>query len=125
MVVAKKHNVLIVDDVPINIKILATMLKDEYQIIMATNGRDALEIVDLQDVALILLDVVMPEMDGYEVCKRLKSNQRTSKIPVFFISEVAEYKDQIKGLPYGAVGYIKKPFNSHEVIAKIKEHLTT
>lgn len=120
----RNERVLIVDDAPANIKILRQTLKDEVKISFATNGPEALKIA-LSDTPpdMILLDIMMPEMDGYEVCKRLKADIRTKNIPVIFITSKIDEADEIKGLEAGAVDYIAKPFSSAIVKARVRTHL--
>ena len=116
--------VLIVDDVPDNLKILRDTLEPKgYKIIVATNGKAALRAADRYLPNLILLDIVMPEMDGYEVCRRLKQNETTQHIPVIFITVMEEKKSVIKGFHVGAVDYITKPFEKEEVQLRVKTHL--
>lgn len=117
-----KETVLLVDDNPKNIKLLNLMLCDEYNILIATNGAKALELAT-QQPDLILLDIKMPGMDGYEVCKRLKSAPAISGIPVIFVTALHEPVDEIKGLSLGAVDYFTKPMNVAITLARIKNHL--
>lgn len=119
-----KRKVLIVDDTPENIHILMETLKDEYVIVAATNGVKALQIANTEPVPdIILLDIMMPGMDGYEVCARLKANDKTRDIPVIFITAKTEEKDEIKGFNLGAVDYITKPISPPKVKARVKSHL--
>ncbi|MDM8524068.1 response regulator [Desulfococcaceae bacterium HSG8] len=119
-----KQYILIVDDSPSNIKILAETLMSDYGISVATNGPDALEIVtSKRRFDLILLDIMMPEMDGYEVCRRLKNDESTFNIPIVFITAKTEEKDETKGFEIGAVDYITKPFNPVIVRARVRTHL--
>jgi len=116
--------VLIVDDSPVNIKFLGAALRDSYKVRFATTGEKALEIASSESPPdLILLDIVMPNMDGYEVCKRLKGNDRTRKIPVIFITAKGETEDETKGLELGAVDYIIKPFSLPIVKARVNTHV--
>lgn len=115
--------ILIVDDVPENIMILGNLLGDTYDIRFALNGRDALTMSAVGDVDMILLDVVMPDLDGYEVCRRLKEDERTANIPVIFITAMDETEDEASGLTAGAVDYITKPFSAPIVKARIKTHI--
>ena len=118
------QKILIVDDVPINITILGSVLKDEYEVKVATNGADALEIAMSDSPPdLILLDIMMPEMDGFEVCRRLKSSVRTHKIPVIFVTGLNSFTDEMKGFEIGAVDYIAKPISAPVVQARVKTHL--
>jgi DNA-binding response OmpR family regulator len=120
----KNVYILIVDDTPKNIQLLGTILKNiGYKIIVATNGLQALEILEKVKPDLILLDVMMPELDGYETCKRIKSNENLKDIPVIFLTAKTQPEDIVKGFELGAVDYIIKPFNSSELIARVKTHL--
>ncbi len=119
-----KPIVLIVDDDPINIKVLNTMLKADYEIIVALNGVQAFERINNDLIPdLILLDITMPDMDGYEVCINLKSSMETNDIPVIFITAMSDEEDEKKGLELGAADYITKPFHSAIVMARINNHL--
>ncbi|HEY7865645.1 MAG TPA: response regulator [Psychromonas sp.] len=118
-----KQKVLIVDDVIDNIKVLIDLLKPEYKIFFATNGEKALELAQNMAPDIILLDIVMPEMDGFEVCRKLKSNPITCDIPVIFISAMSDIGDETKGLEVGAVDYITKPISPAIVKARVKNHL--
>ncbi|OGQ96436.1 MAG: hypothetical protein A2521_08895 [Deltaproteobacteria bacterium RIFOXYD12_FULL_57_12] len=115
--------ILIVDDVLSNIQLLAIILQS-YTIKVASNGKKALEIAGSDDPPdLILLDIMMPDMDGYEVCTRLKNNPHTQGIPVVFIAGMREAADETRGLELGAVDYVTNPFNSAIVKARVKNHL--
>jgi adenylate cyclase len=117
--------ILVVDDTPANIQMLSSTLKDKgYQISVATNGRQALEVVARLRPHLILLDVMMPEMDGFETCRRLKESAATNDIPVIFLTARTETTDIVKGFEVGAVDYVAKPFNAHELLARVNTHLT-
>ena len=121
---ARKAVVLIVDDTPDNIALLTGLLKDKYRLIVATNGLRALEIVRAGLVPdLILLDVVMPKLDGYETCERLKSDLDTADIPVIFLTAKNEVSDEAVGFNLGAVDYITKPISPPIVLARIGTHL--
>ena len=115
--------VLIVDDSPTNVTILAEVLKNLYRIKVASNGMDALEIAHRELPDLILLDVMMPEMNGYEVCRQLKRSTRTRNITVIFITAKNTSDDEEEGLNLGAVDYIIKPFVIPIVKARIRNHL--
>jgi PleD family two-component response regulator len=109
--VKSSHTILIVDDVPMNIRSLAEGLKDEYSIQVASNGKRALEIATSDTPPdLILLDIIMPDLDGFAVCSRLKSDDRTQNIPVIFITSMETRESEVRGLEIGAVDYITKPF---------------
>lgn len=119
-----KAKILIVDDTPGNIHLLAETLKDEYAIMAATNGPKALQLCSReQKPDLVLLDVMMPEMDGHEVMRRLQADETTSPIPVVFVTAMSEDRDEEAGLSLGAVDYITKPFNPALVKARVKNHL--
>jgi putative two-component system response regulator len=119
----RKQTILIVDDEPGNIKILMELLKSDYQIRVANNGANALQIASSGDQPdLILLDIIMPGIDGYEVCKRLKADQHTQNIPVIFITAKGEVDDETRGFELGAVDYIAKPFKPVVVRARVKAH---
>lgn len=119
-----KKRILVVDDVPSNIGLLSEGLKGEYTIIAAKNGQMALERAFSENQPdLILLDINMPEMDGYQVCRSLKDDPNTRDIPVLFLSAMEEVQDKTKGFKLGAVDYITKPFDIMEVKARIETHL--
>lgn len=118
-----KHRILVVDDTPANIKILNEDLKKIYHISVAKCGLDALELAEQETPDLILLDIMMPEMDGYEVCRRLKSNKTTAKIPIIFVTAKSEDIDEQHGLSLGAIDYITKPFSIPVTKARIHNHL--
>jgi len=120
----KKPRVLIVDDTQGNIQILGTiLLKEGYQVNVARNGLQALSLVEKVIPDLILLDIMMPEMDGYETCGHLKSSPLTKNIPVIFLTARTDTDDIIKGFETGAVDYITKPFNSTELLVRVHTHL--
>ena len=121
---SEKKIILVVDDTPENILLLSELLKADYKIKAANSGNKALMIANkLPHPDLILLDIVMPEMDGYDVCRQLKENPATSKIPVIFITAKNQNEDEKKGLELGAVDYIVKPVNPSIVKARISTHL--
>lgn len=119
----KKLMILLVDDVPSNIQMLNETLKDGYHLFFATNGRDALRIASEAPPDLILLDIVMPEMDGYEVCRALKADPLLKDIPVIFITAVCMESDEEIALELGAVDYITKPFNPSIVRLRVRNHI--
>ena len=122
---ATDTRILIVDDTPANIQALAAILKNKgYQISAATNGKQALEVLARVQPDLILLDVMMPEMDGFETCRRLKEDERWRQIPVIFLTSKTETSDIVQGFELGAVDYVAKPFNTHELLARVNTHLT-
>ena len=115
---------LLVDDAPANIQIANSILKDSYKIRIATNGAKALELASVTPLPdLILLDVMMPEMDGYEVCTRLKMSAETRDIPIIFLTGQTEIEDETKGFDVGAVDYIHKPLSPAIVKARVQTHL--
>jgi sigma-B regulation protein RsbU (phosphoserine phosphatase) len=119
-----QKTILIVDDTPINIGVISGALKDSYATKVATSGEKALAIASgAEKPDLILLDVMMPEMDGYEVCRRLKANPATKDIPVIFLTGQTQADDETKGFEVGAVDYIHKPFSAAVVKARVRTHL--
>jgi serine phosphatase RsbU (regulator of sigma subunit) len=120
----QRKTLLLVDDAPANIQIATSILKDIYKIRVATNGAKALALAkDAPPPDLILLDVMMPEMDGYEVCTRLKADPETRDIPVIFLTGQTEIEDETRGFEVGAVDYIHKPFSPAVVKARVQTHL--
>ena len=116
--------VLVVDDTPDNLKVMSALLKDLYRVKIANGGEKALVIAESDTPPdLILLDIMMPEMDGYEVCKRLKANRKTKEIPVIFLTAMTAAEDEEKGLKLGAVDYITKPISPPVVMARVETHL--
>ena len=119
-----KATILIVDDTPLNIKILGDALRDRYDIIVALNGEDAIVRASQHPMPdLILMDIMMPGMDGYTACERLKQNQITKKIPLIFVTAKRAIEDEEKGFQLGAVDYISKPFSLPIVRSRIQTHL--
>ncbi len=115
--------ILIVDDNPTNLSVLSQALKTAgYKVRMAVDGEDALAQVELTRPELILLDIQMPNMDGFETCRRLQANPATEGIPVIFMTALADAENKVKGLSLGAVDYITKPFEQAEVLARVKIH---
>lgn len=121
---SNNQRVLIVDDTPSNLKVLNEILRPFYGVSVATNGKDALDIARSKNKPdLILLDIMMPEMDGYEVCRRLKSDKATKDIPVLFVTARHEVEGEALGLDMGAVDYITKPINPRIVQARVQNHM--
>ena len=119
------QDILIVDDQLPNLRVLSLMLKhNDYKVRKATDGESAIEAVKIKQPDLILLDIQMPGMDGYEVCHKLKSNDETKDIPIIFISALSEVFDKVKAFDMGGVDYITKPFQEEEVLARINSQLT-
>ena len=120
----KQRLVLVVDDDPTNITVISGVLKDSFRIKVATNGKQVLAMARAPDkLDLILLDVVMPEMDGFEVCRHLKANPATREIPVIFLTGVTDAENEEKGFEIGAVDYIHKPFSAPIVLARVRTQL--
>jgi class 3 adenylate cyclase/ActR/RegA family two-component response regulator len=116
--------ILIVDDIPLNLKLLSTFLsRNHFKVTAVTDGNTALKIAELKYPHLILLDVMMPEMDGFEVCEQLKANPKTQNIPVIFLTALSETVNKLKGFELGGVDYITKPFHPKEVLIRVKTHL--
>ncbi len=120
---SQKQKILIVDDATENIKMLTNLLRDEFTIFFAKNGKTALKLAKSKQPDLILLDIVMPEMDGFEVCRSLQEDTETVGIPVIFVSAKGEEGDETKGFEAGAVDYIIKPISPPIVKARVKTHL--
>lgn len=119
-----RGSILIVDDSQNNLSLLDRILsKRGYKVRVASSGKFALEAVELAHPDLILLDIMMPDMDGYEVCSRLKAEERTRGIPIIFLSALVEVADKVKGFSLGGVDYITKPFEPTEVVARVENQL--
>ncbi|MBF0461360.1 MAG: response regulator [Magnetococcales bacterium] len=117
-----KSTILLVDDEDVNLELLQGVLKDDYTLVCAKNGPKALALA-AQKPDLILLDIMMPGMDGYEVCRRLKANEQTKDIPIIFVASKREMADEIDGLKIGASDYIAKPISHLEVKARVKAYI--
>ena len=121
---ATSNRILVVDDTPANIQSLTAILKEKgYQISVATNGKQALDAVARVQPDLILLDVMMPEMDGFETCQRLKASEQWQHIPIIFLTAKTDTADIVQGFESGAMDYVAKPFNAHELLARVSTHL--
>ncbi len=121
---SRKPSILLVDDTPTNLQILVQVFdKQGYEVFVATDGESALEQVPTTQPDLILLDVMMPGLDGFETCLRLKANPDTADIPVIFMTALAETNDKVKGFQTGAVDYVTKPIQHEEVLARVTTHL--
>jgi two-component system, NtrC family, sensor kinase len=122
--ISQENTILVVDDTPTNLQVLFDVLSEQgYRVAIAKNGETALQRVQSSQPNLILLDVMMPGIDGFETCKRLKANPDTRHIPVIFMTALSDSVDKIKGLSLGAVDYITKPIQCEEVLARIQVHL--
>jgi phosphoserine phosphatase RsbU/P len=119
-----ENKILVVDDIIKNIQLLGSVLgKEGYAVSYATDGAKAIEMVASEPFDLILLDVMMPEMDGFEVCRQLKQRPEAKDIPILFLTAKSEPDDIIRGLQEGAVDYLTKPFNPPELLARVKTHV--
>jgi diguanylate cyclase (GGDEF)-like protein len=121
--ITERHKILIIDDTLANIEILYKILQDEYDIYFAKCGADGVRIVNREMPDLVLLDIMMPVMDGYQVCSILKGDRNTAAIPVIFITAMGGEGDETKGLDCGAIDYITKPINPSIVRARVRNHL--
>jgi len=119
----KKHRILVVDDTAENIDVLISLLKSDYMLVAARSGEKALEMVAKNPPDLILLDIMMPDMDGYETCRHLKADEKTRLIPIIFVTAMSEAMDETKAFNLGAVDYVTKPFVPVVIKARIKMHL--
>jgi len=123
--VQKPENILLVDDNTTNLQVLhETLAGTGHKFLIAKNGESALAISQKARPSLILLDIMMPGIDGFEVCRRLKADPRTEAIPVIFLTALDDTRDKVKGFALGAVDYVSKPFQPEEVIARVNTHLT-
>ncbi|MEL6164046.1 MAG: response regulator [Cyanobacteria bacterium J06628_3] len=123
-ILSQKMHILLVDDNPTNLKVLFEAIGGYgWKALMATDGESAIEQAEYAKPDLILLDVMMPGIDGFETCRRLKANPTTENIPIIFMTALSETTDKVRGLEIGAVDYITKPFQQEEVIARLKLHL--
>lgn len=122
---AKTKTILVVDDTPENLRLVSAVLKDEFKVRIATQGEQALRMLDSESAQtdLVLLDVNMPGIDGYEVCQRLKKNPATRDIPVIFLTARVEVENEIRGFEAGAVDYITKPISPPTLLARVRTHL--
>ncbi len=121
---SKKDVILVVDDQPNNLKVISSVLGDSYSLSFANNGPNALKILENLQPDLILLDVMMPGMDGYEVCQRIKSTEKTKELPVIFLTAKNDIEDILKAFRAGAVDYITKPFNIMELKVRVGNHIS-
>lgn len=119
-----KKTLLLVDDEPTNLQVLRHTLQEDYRLVFAKDGATALQLTEKEQPDLILLDIMMPEMSGYEVCQQLKAQEATKYTPIIFITALAESSDEEKGLAMGAVDYITKPFSPSIVKARVRTHLS-
>ncbi len=120
----EKQSLLLVDDEPTNLRVLRTVLQEQYRLLFAKSGEEALQLLQKEQPDLILLDVMMPGLTGFDVCARLKANPATSAIPVIFVTALKDEMDETKGFELGAVDYITKPISPAVVRARVKTHLS-
>lgn len=120
----QKINILVVDDNKLSLHSVSNYLKGQgYELTQAANGEEALQLIESTTIDLILLDIMMPGMDGFEVCARLKQDPATKDIPIIFLSAKIDTDDIITGFKAGGVDYITKPFNKEELLARIRNHV--
>jgi two-component system, NtrC family, sensor kinase len=125
MVAQELNNILVVDDTPQNLHLLVDILtKYDYKVRPVPNGKLAISAAEINPPDLILLDIMMPDLDGYQVCKQLKTNPRTKDIPIIFISAINEPVDKVKAFAIGGTDYITKPFQMHEVLIRVRHQLS-
>ncbi len=120
----EKQSLLLVDDEPTNLRVLRTVLQEQYRLLFAKSGEEALQLLEKEHADLILLDVMMPGLTGFDVCARLKANPLTCAIPVIFVTALKDEMDETKGFEVGAVDYITKPISPAVVRARVKTHLS-
>ena len=121
----KKAAILVVDDRPANLKVLLSSLEEyDFDVRIAENGETALRTLRNFQADLVLLDVMMPGMDGFETCRQIKSNPATAEVPVIFMTALDSVEDQVAGFAAGGVDYITKPFQQVEVLARVNTHVT-
>lgn len=119
-----EYKILVVDDNVKNIEVIANLLSEKgYDIEYALNGPDALQLLDLEDFDLILLDIMMPEMDGFEVCKRIQNDEKKKGIPIIFLTAKTDIESIEKSFKYGGLDYVSKPFDTAELLARVKTHI--
>ncbi len=119
----KKETILVVDDTTINLDIAVELLGEKYEVAVAMSGERAINIAQKGNIDLILLDIMMPEMDGYETCRKLKEDDKTKDIPVIFITAKSDEDSIEKGFDIGGVDYVSKPFKHKELLARVKTHI--
>lgn len=116
--------ILVVDDTPTNLEVLFNLLGNSgFRVLVAENGESAIDKANYAQPDLILLDILMPGMDGFETCRRLKANEATSSIPIIFLTALTEVVDKVQGFDLGAVDFITKPLQCEEVLARVKTQL--
>ncbi|MBK8884161.1 MAG: response regulator [Bacteroidales bacterium] len=124
MIDNKSVNILIVDDSIDNLKVVGSILLERgYNIFVSNDGESALKTLGLNKIDLVLMDIIMPGMDGFEVCIKMKSNPDTQHIPVIFLSAKIETEDVVRGFEVGGVDYVTKPFHKQELLARVDTHV--
>jgi diguanylate cyclase (GGDEF)-like protein len=118
-----RHKILVIDDTPANISILNETLRHDYEVFFATSGAEGLKVAGELIPDLILLDIMMPEMDGFQVCRRLKGDDATARIPIIFVTSMVSQEEEARGLECGAVDYITKPISPPIVAIRVRNHL--
>ena len=122
----KKYTILVVDDEPTNIAVLNAMLRNNYKVKAALTGEDAIKIAkNYPQPDLILLDVIMEEIDGFEVCEILKNNKKTKHIPIIFVTALNESKSDKRGIEIGAIDFFNKPYSAPIILKRIENHLSS
>src|SRR5438309_11638886 len=117
--------ILIIDDAPASIQALSSIHKERgYNLNITTSGRQGLDVLERIRSDLILLDIMMPEIDGFETCRRIKASTAWREIPIIFLTAKTDTADIVRGFELGAVDYVAKPFNAHELLARVNTHLT-
>ncbi len=119
-----RQRILVVDDEPTNLQVLRQILQDRYHLFFATSGERALAAAAKYLPDLILLDVMMPDVSGYEVCRQIKANPSTEKIPVIFVTSMSDEEDEMQGFSAGAVDYIQKPISAPILLQRVRTHLS-
>ena len=122
-VTKKRPKILVVDDAPENLMVMESILSDDYSLKLISDSREALDYAFANPPDLILLDVMMPEIDGFEVCRRLKANPKLSDVPVIFITSKSDIEDEEQGFSVGASDFIHKPISAPIVAARVKTHI--
>ncbi|RZF83781.1 two-component system response regulator [Pseudoalteromonas sp. S4488] len=122
--ISERARILVVDDEPANLKVIREVLANDYRLSFAKSGKLALQLIENEPPKLILLDIMMPDMSGFEVCKVLKANPKTAHIPVIFVTALFHEQDESEGFALGAVDYITKPISPAIVRARVKNHLS-
>ena len=121
--IGSKATVLVVDDEPFYTEVLQNLLREDYEVALAENGKDALHYMEVHGADLVLLDILLPDIDGYEVCFRLKQDPATAEVPVIFLTAKSDVDDEVKGFNLGAVDYITKPISPPIVMARVRVHI--